>query len=572
MSGGEDKESVELSGKDISFLVHKIKKNHVMIFLILFVLFGLYLRSYHLGFPYIGYHNMKEHETLDPTYFFISEGKYLHKQAFAFFGLDEKTGYHEEYGEVPMIAFAMIPIWLLFGKQLIVARILMVLFFLGSIVLTYHIVKKLTNDDFVSLLSSFFMTIMPLGIYFGQHVQPESPALFFMLLSLFFYLQWIDDLEHKNSNKNAILFTLSLAISGLFKPTFLIVLIPMAFLFPYKNFYEGIKHHRKEYFKKIGFLVLGFLPFIIMRALYEFSIVDKSKVSYRIELLRTFDSGYWSSRMPSFAAYINDNFTFWFFWIAMIGIILVCFKFRTKLGKFMIGFMIALIPYILLLSSKIAGHAYYQMPFLPMICIASAYVFYILGTTLKQITSKHFALYIPLILILLTVPALQDANDRVYGTLFYGQDYLGQYIKEHTNPGDRLITYAPSQEFAICSYAERRCGSPYNLTHFKRVEQVFNIPYVVISASEWNRVSSDPEVFNYISQNYHLELVGGVVEGNQIIPITFLLQRPGSLNISIISSQQPKLAVEYDFRYREGNSWMYKKSKIPYYVIENKVQ
>ena len=65
------------------------KSNLVYAILILFLLLGLYLRIYHLNYPSIGYHNMKENEYLDEAYFFKTDGNWLHKQAFAFSGFDE---------------------------------------------------------------------------------------------------------------------------------------------------------------------------------------------------------------------------------------------------------------------------------------------------------------------------------------------------------------------------------------------------------------------------------------------------------------------------------------------------
>ena len=51
------------------------KSNLVYAILILFLLLGLYLRIYHLNYPSIGYHNMKENEYLDEAYFFLKEMK-----------------------------------------------------------------------------------------------------------------------------------------------------------------------------------------------------------------------------------------------------------------------------------------------------------------------------------------------------------------------------------------------------------------------------------------------------------------------------------------------------------------
>lgn len=553
----DQKSDLELSSADMSSILKKMKKNYVWILLMLFLLFGAYIRWYHIDFPYIGYHNMKEHETLDPVIFFIKEGKFLHKQAFAFYGLDEGLGYHEEYAQVPMTAFITLPFWYVFGKQIVIPRIIMLLFFLGSILLTYFVVERLTNNRYISLLSSFFMVIMPLGIYFGTHVQPEPGALFFMLLSLLFYAEWVKTLD----NKKGFYAALSLAFSALFKITFLIVGIPMLFMFPYKRFFEGLKRSKKEYLKKIGVFALGISPFVALRALYELSIVDRSKVNLSVDLLRVFASGYWVKRIPILKSFINDNFTFWFFWIAIAGIILACMKYRTLFSRFIIGSTVAIVPYVMVASSKIAGHSYYQMPFLPLVAIASAYSFFVLGSVLKQIFRQPSVMYAPLLMLLLMIPSLQAANDRVYGTVFWGQDVIGNYIKERTQWGDRLIHYGHSQTFAVCSYAERRCGSPKNLSHFKRVEQVFNIPYVVVDTSKWNELRSKPE-FSYISKKYHVELIGGLVQNNQFIPNFFVLQPGGPLNLSVMSSMQPRQARTYETKF--GN--------VPYYLIENTVQ
>ena len=59
----------------------------------------------------------------------------------------------------------------------------------------------------------------------------------------------------------------------------------------------------------------------------------------------------------------------------------------------------------------------------------------------KQSTKIKYAQYIPLILILLTIGPVTAANDRVWGTIFYGQDIVGEYIKQHTAPDERFFNY-----------------------------------------------------------------------------------------------------------------------------------
>ena len=393
------------------------KKNVVFVCLVLFIILGLYIRIYHLDFPSIGYHNMKENEYLDEAYFFETEGNFLHKQAFAFSGFDEGNAYHEEYAEVPYVAYLTAGIWSVFGESLWLRRLVMIFFMLGSILLTYSITKKLTKNEYLSLLSSFLITIMPLGIYFGRNIQPESPGLFLMLLTSFFFIKWLDTNERKNLMYSGFAFSIAWGL----KYSFGIIAVPLFFMLPFKELAERFKHHSKEFWADAKYLFYGLIPGIVTTLIYELTVADSSKVGYRIELLRIFDWQYWSNRWPSLMSYFNDNYTMWFLWFAVFGFIFAVMKYRSRFSKFLIGYVFSIFIYCDLMSAKIGGHAYYQMPFLPLICVLSAYFLFCFGTLLKQIFGNDFIVYVPLLLIVLAVPSMQAANDRVWNTNFYGQ-------------------------------------------------------------------------------------------------------------------------------------------------------
>ena len=55
-----------------------LKKNWAFIILIAIFLFGLHLRSYHLDYPVIGYHNWKETHYLTEARNFADEGFFKH--------------------------------------------------------------------------------------------------------------------------------------------------------------------------------------------------------------------------------------------------------------------------------------------------------------------------------------------------------------------------------------------------------------------------------------------------------------------------------------------------------------
>ena len=548
----------EHDSSDVSFNFSFLKKaNWTIVLIVAFILLGIYLRSYHLDFPAIGYHNMKENEYLDQAVFFEEKGDFLHKQAFAFYGFDETTGYHEEYGQMPLVPYMILVLWKIFGESLWIARVLMIAFFMAAVLMTYYLVKRVSNNEFISLVSTGLMAVMPLGIFFGRNIQPEPPALFFSLLSLYFYFRWIDD----KNNKDIFYATLFLGIAGLFKYTFMIFAVPILFVFPYAEFYALFKKEKKKALDAIKQGVFGFIPFALGVLVYEFlTIVDPSKKSYDVEPFRVFTGAYWDARMPIIVSFIRDNYTLWFFFIAVIGIIFASMKFKSRFGKFMIGYTVAIVPYLLMISSKFAGHSYYQMPFLPLICIASAYAFYVVGSVLKSSLKNPYALFIPLLLIIFIVPDMQAANDRVFGTVFYGQDFLGEYLKTRLQPEERFSAFTSSQDLATCSYSRHRCGFVSSLEEFKHKEDVFDLRYVYVGVTDLNNlVNSQDELWKYIRANYGIDLVGLLPAGGQLAPTHIILKRGYPFDFTEIQGKQPQLAKTYDM----------KQGPVQYYYIQN---
>ena len=83
-----------------------------------------------------------------------------------------------------------------FGLHEWSARLVPILFSLGSIVLIYLIARMLWDKE-TALLSSIFAAFMPISAYFGRIVNFESAALFFALLIIIGYIHWIETNEKK---------------------------------------------------------------------------------------------------------------------------------------------------------------------------------------------------------------------------------------------------------------------------------------------------------------------------------------------------------------------------------------
>ena len=112
----------------------KIEKNHVVyLILIAILILGLYLRIYHLDFPSIGYHNMKENEYISEAIFFNEQGNYLHRRTFNFWGLEDGPGYFEEYAQMPIVPYLTAFSWKIIGSEPIwIPRMLILISMLGA--------------------------------------------------------------------------------------------------------------------------------------------------------------------------------------------------------------------------------------------------------------------------------------------------------------------------------------------------------------------------------------------------------------------------------------------------------
>ncbi|PIN71015.1 hypothetical protein COV94_00045, partial [Candidatus Woesearchaeota archaeon CG11_big_fil_rev_8_21_14_0_20_57_5] len=446
--------------------------------IIVFLIVGWSWRSYHMDFPSIGYHNMKENEYLSQALNQYNHGDYLRRQMHIL-GLDDGPGYFEEYPQMPIIPWMIELSWRVFGIHFWSARVIMILFSLGSVVMIYLLAQRLTKSDYISLLSAFLMAYLPLNIFFGRNIQPESPALFFMLLASVLYLRWLDDMSVKNS----IWLGLAIALTGIFKYTFLIIMIPWLGFFPYRALLK--KDFWLTTSRPLLALLAGLSPLLLWTALAPLlntkQAVFEATFS-RVNLWRIFTPDYWNQFSDIMRSYITDNYTMWFVWFFIIGIILVLFKYRTKLGRFLLLYVLAIIPYAMVLADFIKGHNYYQMPFLPLVILASAYALYVMGKFLAQGSRWKLAIFIPLILIPLSHAQVQASLDRQYGVIFYGLDVAADYIHANSNTSERfwVATFNP-QSYGVCFLADRRCaGLVNNETQFMHGEDDLNFSWLYI--------------------------------------------------------------------------------------------
>jgi 4-amino-4-deoxy-L-arabinose transferase-like glycosyltransferase len=118
------------------------------------------------------------------------EGIYL-EQAWAVVRLGQLAPYTYFYDHAPagwiMLAFweVLLP-WHFFtlGMALNGARVLMLLFQVGSVVLLYRLVYLMTHSDFAAIATSLVFSLSPLDVYYQRMVLLDNEMVFWVLLAL----------------------------------------------------------------------------------------------------------------------------------------------------------------------------------------------------------------------------------------------------------------------------------------------------------------------------------------------------------------------------------------------------
>ncbi len=552
-------------------LLNNVKWRFVILAIILGIgFFGIFFlpapfntpgRVHNIDSPSIGYHNMKENEYLGEALNQWRDGDYLRRKI-NIEGLDSGPGYFEEYPQPPLLPWMFISIWIVTGVQFWSARLIIILFSVATIPVLYLLVKKLTDEtEYIALMVALIYSILPLAVFFGRNIQPEAPALFFLLLGQYFYVKWIDDFK----TNNIVFSGIALMICAMFKPTFLIGIIPLIFIFPFNKIIlkgnadgktkEESWKGRKKLVVQMGLFIVCFLPYFIWNWITAEFLNTKETLlegtAARVDVFRIFTSSYWTEYGPSIISYIDTNYAIWFLGLALIGLIFLLLKYRSRLSKFCLGYTIAIIPYGMILADYINQHSYYQMPFVPLVCICSAYCLYSTGMYLKdKIRIKHIQ-YIPLVVLLFTLPAVAEFTNAQYDTIYFGMDVGAKYLNSHMAPEDRFFVEGGPQSFGVCYNADRRCAEVTSLSDLKMAEQNLNFTAGFIEAADGglDKLKQKPELFDYIQKNYRVTQYGFVPRernGSMYYYLQYIIvQKGGSCDLNSLAENNLQNSMPY---------------------------
>ncbi|MCM8795314.1 MAG: glycosyltransferase family 39 protein [Candidatus Omnitrophica bacterium] len=470
---------------------------------------GFVLRIYNLNFPSIGYHSIMENEYLSIAQEMMRTGDFVNKRVYFYHAFDENPSLKTD-NQPPMIAYQTIFAWSLLGENLWGPRLFNILFGVASILVIYALSNLIFNNLYLALFSAFLLAIMPLGVFFSRNIQPESPAFFFMLLGHLFYLKFI------LSPKKYLLFLggISFVFGWLYRFNFLLGVIPFLFCFPFRELYK-----RKQFLKYVFIFILPYtlIPFIIYRlsALGQWNLTVLGPINYPefLNSLKKYIFPIWSYAQ-------QENFTLIYTLLTLSGILLAILERKRLLSRYILGWFLTFIVYFFIYARQMSQNSFYQMPFLVLVCIASASTLAYISKKIAKIFKINLLLFFMLVVFGVSMPFVYQSILRMHATVFLGMDVAGESLRELTRPEERIFLLTHAQGNGISRYARRYAGWTFAVDDFKEKEQKFNIRYICFYPAEFARSlkTEYPLLFAYIQNNYHPKEIG-LLEGAQIVYI-----------------------------------------------------
>ena len=489
------------------------------------LVFALAIRLYHIDFPALGYHNMKENEFISMARNMVKADDYLARQIDFYNGLSPSPS----GASIPPVGYftawqtALCYKWLGDGYYLVASRGINVFYFLLSLLFMFRIGATLTQTPAIGILATLILSFLPLGNFFSRNLQPESPAFLLMLIAIFYGLQFSRSLNFRFLFYGA----LAMAAIVLCKLTFLVLLIPLLLIVPYK---EKIRKYawggalRNTFFALIPLgVILGLCPKEMIFGGLE----------GRTKLMQFFGMPYWHDFGPRLYSYVfQENFTGFYVGAALGGVVLV-FVSKTSplLRKTVLGWLLGILVYSVVFSDYMNQHNYYQMPFLFVVALCSAYFLWEAALFLNKIFRSQAGSILLVGFLLISLPDVYAATMRQYDYVLFGQDVAGDYLRKHVPEGKPFFHYTWSQGYGVCTYADRRCGWPVDLDDFKRKEKELGIEYLSVYSFPYFQTMS-PEIKKYVESNYHMVHMGFTSDGQEgFIPWALILKKGGSLNV-----------------------------------------
>lgn len=327
------------------------------------------------------------------------------------------------FGEfkLPVYIYATVLSVKLFGLNTLAVRLPAVLFSLGVIILTYFLTKKLTGDQTVGLLSSFFVSVSPWFFIFSRTGYEATAGLLFYLGGIYLLLEY-------QRNRWSILFSVVAFILSYYSYNSFRVIAPISFIF----LFFVLPIHKINLRKNLLPLFLSSV-FIVVSASPIYRLYKYDAGGYRLQMVSatpsTIISNYFLHFSPNFLlitgdrnsrSQIPDSGQIDLFQAALLllGLIYIIGRKSKLIALPLVLLLLAPLPAAI---TKESPHALRSISAVPFIGIVSAFGVIFLSQIVKfryltilMVTLSLFS-FINYFFKFITVYPIQSSKDWQYG-------------------------------------------------------------------------------------------------------------------------------------------------------------
>ena len=355
-----------------------MKKISKLITIVLILVLAFTLRLYKITNPIADWHSFRQADTASVTREFVKQGINLwvpryHDLSNIQSGKDNLSGYRMV--EFPIINAGTALVIKVFGQshEILIGRLVSVFFSLLSIIALYYIGKKLSGE-ITALSAAFIFAVLPYSVYYSRVILPEPAFLALICLSLAFFISFLT----RKSTPSFLLFFCCLTLALLLKP-FALFLFPVFISVAY--YFHGKKIVND--WPIFIFLILALVPLYFWR-----------------HWILNFPTGIPASDW----LYNKDNIRFkgaffhWLFEVRLSTLILgIGGLVPTVLGLIKRGsdhfvyliWTLCLLAYSIIFAGGNVQHDYYQIIWLPLLCLLAGRGVQLLFMVPSTILNKH---------------------------------------------------------------------------------------------------------------------------------------------------------------------------------------
>jgi len=349
----------------------------------------------------------------------------------------------------------------IFGINETSARLVPLLFSLGSLILLLQIASQLKLSPLASLAATA-VTFTPMLRYFGKLPVHEILVVFFSILSVKYYLQFILTSSQKNLTK----FLIATVLNGFTS-------WPGYFLYPFLTLHSYLYHRRL--YKKVALCLLAISFTLGLHLLHTYILTGAffgggmiKSLLFRLNLSQVVNSSKpdlvqftWSKYLIQQLRWITVYYTRFLVIVALISTVFIGLKIIKRQSlKLAESLIITLLffagSYALVFANMVYIHDYFNIFFLPFFALSFAWIIDKLARFSFKITLSLFLLAC---LIIATerldfLKAHQQSNMHLTGY------QLGNLINQNV-PADQSaivfsVNYANHHELFIKFYADRK--------------------------------------------------------------------------------------------------------------------